>query len=133
MDKYLRNESGAIVRDAEGNPVYEMDYLKDESGAIVRDAAGKPVLKQAKFAPAYGEAKAKQDKIDRENKERLKQSKAILEERNRVAEAKKKPSILGRDHPLFFGKDRLLHNFWIGILLFLLFIFFGQFTDYKYR
>ncbi len=63
----------------------------------------------------------------------LKQYIADAEKRDRVVEAKKKPSILGRDHPLFFGKDRLLHNFWIGILLFLLFIFFGQFTDYKYR
>ena len=133
MDKYLKDESGAIVRDWEGNPVYEKDYLKDESGAIVRDAEGIPILKQAKFAPAYGEAKAKQDKIDRENRERIKQSKAILEERNRVAEAKKKLFILGRDNPLFFGKDRLLHKFWAVIIFILFFLFFGIDTDYKYR
>ena len=58
---------------------------------------------------------------------------ANAEKIDRVVKAEKNPSIFSRDNPLFFGKDRQLHNFWIGILLFLFFIFFGINTDYKYR
>ena len=63
----------------------------------------------------------------------LKQHIADAEKIDRVVKAEKNPSIFSRDNPLFFGKDRQLHNFWIGILLFLFFIFFGINTDYKYR
>ena len=108
-------------------------YLKDESGAIVRDAEGNPKLKEVKFAPAYGEAKAKQDKIDREGRERIKQFIADAEERDRVAEAKKKPFISKRDFPLIFNENGDLREFWVAIIVILFFLFFGIDTDYKYR